>query len=239
MGDYVFWRRIDYFARAPARREASGIDIVELEREAPDSSGQVPGSRIRRHPNPTTQRRRNPEPFGPQSAAGQLHERVPLIARTTAVRREGSPRPLRRSDRRQPRRFGWWLWQLRDRRRRRSRRVAELGARQPARDLLVGSRTGRPISTSPIGPARRRDSCLDDARRTRAEPAYSPTARRSRFTATATATSRSTSMRPNGEAQQRLTNHPGRDQAPTWSPRRHARSCSCPTATIRSSTSIA
>ena len=33
MGDYVFWRRIDYFAQHLLGSEPSGIDIVELERE--------------------------------------------------------------------------------------------------------------------------------------------------------------------------------------------------------------
>jgi len=33
MGDYVFWRRIDYFAQHLLGAEPSGIDIVELERE--------------------------------------------------------------------------------------------------------------------------------------------------------------------------------------------------------------
>ena len=33
MGDYVFWRRIDYFAEHLLGAKPQGIDITELERE--------------------------------------------------------------------------------------------------------------------------------------------------------------------------------------------------------------
>jgi dipeptidyl aminopeptidase/acylaminoacyl peptidase len=33
MGDYVFWRRIDYFAEHLLGAKPQGVDIMELERE--------------------------------------------------------------------------------------------------------------------------------------------------------------------------------------------------------------